>query len=297
MQFRRMLIGTRAALLVLACIVQAGCATARLNRFHAFAEAGVAYVQASQAVLDEAGTAAIENDSSVLRQARPAFSPEERRDRVKRSNDLIRQRLALLQEAARHGRLLQNYFEALAAMADSQTQDALSKSAGRTFDDITKLGSVLKVASIGSSAVASFVPSITPPVVAHIRVHILRAELQAHGKQIGEELAIQEAVFRAISSELKADVQSHTNLLETQEIIEPYAVEGALPKEWNERRRDILSGSAAAHSAEACAGAAKRLRETFEALAGDKLDRETVGTLVAEIRSVLAIAESIHKVN
>lgn len=284
-------------LVLTACVLQAGCTTARLNQFHGFAQAGVSYVQASQLVLDEAGNAVIQNDSSVLRQARPAFSPEERRDRVKRSNQLLRQRLSILRDVARHGRLLQSYFESLAEMADGKSEEALNKSAAAALDGVTKLGAVLSGASIGTSAVSSFVPSITMPAVAHIRVHVLEIELRTHGKKVAEELGLQEAVFQAISNELKTDVQSRTNLLETQEIIEPYAAEGELPKEWNTRRQEILSASAAAQSAEVCAGAARKLRESFEALTANKLDSVTASGLAADIRSVLAVAESIRKVN
>src|SRR6266403_1080241 len=52
--------------------ITSGCAAARLTQFHNFAQAGTAYTKASQAVLDEAGTAAIEADSLIAQKGRDA---------------------------------------------------------------------------------------------------------------------------------------------------------------------------------------------------------------------------------
>src|SRR5713226_7516989 len=78
--------------------ITSGCAAARLTQFHNFAQAGTAYTKASQAVLDEAGTAAIEADSLIAQKGRDGLrTPEERRQYINGNNQELRKRLALLE--------------------------------------------------------------------------------------------------------------------------------------------------------------------------------------------------------
>src|SRR5713101_8496700 len=61
--------------------IVSGCAAARLTQFHNFAQAGTAYVKASQTVLDEAGNAAIEADSLIAQKGRDGLrTADERRE-------------------------------------------------------------------------------------------------------------------------------------------------------------------------------------------------------------------------
>src|SRR5258708_39970120 len=74
--------------------ITSGCAAARLTQFHNFAQAGTAYTRASQAVLDEAGTAAIEADSLIAQKGRDGLrTPEERRQYINGNNQELRKRL------------------------------------------------------------------------------------------------------------------------------------------------------------------------------------------------------------
>ena len=58
-----------------------GCVTGRVHQFHHFADAGTAYVQASQTVLDQAGSAAIDADSLIAISGRDALTRQQRRVR------------------------------------------------------------------------------------------------------------------------------------------------------------------------------------------------------------------------
>jgi len=99
--------------------ITSGCAAARLTQFHNFSQAGAAYTKATQAVLDEAGTAAIEADSLIAQKGRDGLrSADERRQFIIGENQELRKRLVLLGDIGRHGRLLQSYFEALAALSE-----------------------------------------------------------------------------------------------------------------------------------------------------------------------------------
>src|SRR5207302_2443511 len=74
--------------------ITSGCAAARLTQFHNFAQAGTAYTKASQAVLDEAGTAAIEADSLIAQKGRDGLrTPDERRQFIEIGRASCRERV------------------------------------------------------------------------------------------------------------------------------------------------------------------------------------------------------------
>src|SRR5207302_3088978 len=74
--------------------ITSGCAAARLTQFHNFAQAGTAYTKASQAVLDEAGTAAIEADSLIAQKGRDGLrTADERRQFIEIGRASCRERV------------------------------------------------------------------------------------------------------------------------------------------------------------------------------------------------------------
>src|SRR5216684_4413258 len=101
------------------------------------AQVGTAYTKASQAVLDEAGTAAIEADSLIAQKGREGLrTADGRRQFIIGDNQELRKRLVLLGDIGRHGRLLQSYFETLAALADPKAPATLGTAAQGVFDSI-----------------------------------------------------------------------------------------------------------------------------------------------------------------
>ncbi len=253
--------------LILAGLLQimSGCAAARLTQFHNFAQAGTAYTKASQAVLDEAGTAAIEADSLIAQKGRDGLrTPEERRQYINENNQELRKRLALLGDIGRHGRLLQSYFETLAALADPKAPATLGTAAQGVFDSIGGLSPAIKNASLGS-------------------------------KGIEREIALQEAAFTVITSTLETDLTVQLQLEETDEVIEPFAVAKELPKSWSARREEILRARVAAASSRSAQEAAAKLRESFVALVENRLSEPSIAEIIAAINSMLNSLEAIKK--
>ena len=98
----------RKPLALLLVSLMSGCAATRLTQFHNLSQAGTAYVKASQVVLDEAGTAAIDADSLISQQGRDGLkTAEERRKSITKSDEELRKRLLILREIGRHERLLE----------------------------------------------------------------------------------------------------------------------------------------------------------------------------------------------
>ena len=284
--------------LLLAGVLQitCGCATARLTQFHNFAQVGTAYVKASQAVLEEAGNAAIEADSLIAEKGRDGLrTPDDRRHFIVGENQELHKRLLLLREIGRHGRLLQSYFETLAALADPKAPATLGTAAQGVFDSIGKLSPAIKNASLGGVKIQDHIPQATNFVVQAFKIKALENELKARSKDIEREIALQEAAFSVISSTLETDLTAKLQLEETEDVIEPFATAKDLPQSWAARREEILRARVAAGSARAGQDAAAKLRESFVALVENRLSEPSIAGIIAAINSMLDLTEEIKK--
>jgi len=274
-----------------------GCVSARLAQFSGFSQAGVAYVKASGTFIDEAGSAAIRGDSALLLKARPDLPQTERRAHVSTANNLLAQRLLLLRQIKRHGQLLQEYFEVMGSMADSKAPESLGAAAQGVYDSLAKLSPSLKNARIGASTVSDFIPAVVPIVVAPLKARTLEKELRERGSLIERELALQVAMLTVLSQEIKTDLTIELNTQMTQEVVNPYASADEVPNDWAARREEILSASVASQSAGAAAQAADELRLSFQKLVANEFDSAALTSLIADINSILDLAEKIKAPN
>jgi len=277
---------------VLGCltlVAATGCA-ARTSQFHDFATAGVAYVKASEAVLDEAGSATIRADTAVMITARPNTPEAERGARIRESNTLLKQRMVVLRDIRRHGRQLQRYFEALASIADSKAPESAAKAAESAFEGLAGLSAAIK-----NSSLKPVVPTVTTLTVGAFKARILEDELRRRADAIAAELALQEAAFAVIGDQLKTDLGVQLNTIETQQIITPYRSAADLPKDWGATREQFLKTLTASASADAAGQAARALREAFEAVVANRFDQMAFASLLADITEMLTIAEQISR--
>jgi len=276
--------------------ITSGCATTRLTQFHNFAQAGTAYVKASQVVLDEAGNAAIEADSLIAQKVRDGLrTADERREFIVAENQELRKRLLLLREIGRHGRLLQSYFETLAALADPTAPATLCTAAQGVFDSIGRLSPAIKNASLGGVRIQDHIPQATNFVVQVFKVKALESELKARSKAVEREIALQEAAFSVISSTLETDLTVKLQVEETEDVIEPFAAAKDLPKSWAASREEILRARVAASSARAAQDATAKLRESFVALVENRLSEPSIAGIIAAINSMLDLTDEIKK--
>jgi len=204
-------------------------------------------------------------------------------------------KMVLLGDIGRHGRLLQSYFEALAALADPKAPATLGTAAQGVFDSIGGLSPTIKSASLGSVKIGDRIPQATNFVVQVFKAKALENELKARSKAIERELALQEAAFTVITSTLETDLAVQLQLEETEDVIEPFAAPKDLPKGWAARREEILRARVAAASSKAAQEAAAKLRESFVALVENRLSEPSIAGIIAAINSMLNSTEAIKK--
>ena len=269
-----------------------GCA-ARLNQFDTFSQAGISYVAASQSVIRAANTAVVNTDSALLIKVRPDLDESQRKKRVTESNKLLKERILVLQLISDHGKLLQAYFEALAALSDPKATDTVGSAAQGVYDSLAKMSPNLKNAKMGNTTVSNFIPTVTAPIVTTFKAHALDKELKARSGAIANELALQEAAFSAIEVEFKTDTEEQQNLRETESISQ-FAGGTPLPADWARQRLELLSTPDTVASADAASKAAAHLRSTFTALAENRLDSAGFASLMSDISNMLTIAQNIQ---
>jgi hypothetical protein len=280
------------AVALLLGIVTSACA-ARATQFGDFAQAGLTYVKASEVVIDEAGTASIRANNAILVKNRPAIPPDKRLVEINEHNELLKERLVILQDIRRHGRLLQRYFQALAEVAGSDAPQTAAAAAEAAFASLSKLSPAIRTAKVGAASVGELIPAITTPIVASFKVRALERELELRSEAIANEIALEEAAFTAIGQGLGTDLQVQLNTFETEQVNNPFAADGVLPGNWAGNREQLLKMTGTVASTGAAAAAARNLRTSFESLVNNQFDRAALDSLLLDINAMLDIATKI----
>lgn len=280
-------------LVALLLLLATSCATARLNQFKEFSQAGIAYADATGLLIEEAGAAAIDGDSTILIRLRQNMAPEKRQKAIVEHNALLKKRLSLLADLRRHANLLKAYFIQLGALADRETRGDLGRSADGVFQALGDLNSRIRGAEIGGRPVSDFIGPVVEIVVGNFRKNGLESELRNRVETLERELEIQQSAMSFISEDLEADLQVRLQSLETERIIDPFQGSGTLPSGWKEDRKTVLTSTLLLSSVAATADAAKNLKMSFVALVEG---RETnIAALVQDIGELVAFLEAISE--
>jgi hypothetical protein len=283
------------SLLLGALLCTTACTTARLDQFERFAEAGVAYAGAIDALTVEAANAAIDADSAVLARAREALSEAERTGTILEHNDLLEERVALLRDIQRHADLLGAYFLVLGTMATSDAPAASGAAARQVASSLGVISDRIRTARVGDAGIADFSGSVVRISVARFQRAALERELEARAAVLERDLDLQQAALSAIAAEMAADLQAVLGQQQLAEIVEPYRAAGArLPRTWARRRREILTATAAVDSASAAAAAAATLKESFAALAENRYTLSDFRALMADVDEILTLLQRVR---
>lgn len=285
-------------------MVMVGCtSTARVTHFRQFAESGDQFVQAIDHVLDEAGTAAIDADSAGMLAARDLMVQgaggqidnalsKQLRDEIVAANDDLQAYLNTLNDIRRHSLLLRSYFQALAALAESDGPSAIGSAAGELARSLEETSGRL-LTSVGNMATDDFVENITRLVVNDSRRRALDEELRQRGPTIDRELQVLGWAIDVITESMESDLRAMLNRRGVDEVIDPFT-SGSVPSSWAKRRREhLMSKAATSKTAAAASQAAASLRLTFVALVEGRETSTDITLLLRDINELVALAETI----
>jgi len=287
----------RYCFLLAVVLVLGACSTARVNQFKQFAEAGIAYVEAVDALTREAAGASVNADSAVLARTRSALPQDVRARTVLEHNQLLKQRIGILADLRQHAGLLGAYFVSLGAMTDPDAPAEAGEAANQFVGSLTLVGHRLRAARVGDLTVDDFTRRVVEISVGEFRHQALERELRRRAAVIARELDLQRAAMQAIVAAMKTDLGVVLHHQEQVEVIDPFRGNAKLPKTWSKRRREILTASTAVASANVAATAALKLGEAFRALAENRFGAVEYLAVMAEIRRTLDLIAAIRGID
>lgn len=279
-------IGLLASLLLLAA-----CASqqARIDRFSEFAAAGSAFTKAVDPVLDESFAASAGTSAQVLLQARDGLDAAGRLAALEQADADLDARLAILGDLKRHLRLLQAYFEALAALSGSDAETSgMTGVAQGLVDALRKLDPRLADAAIGGRRLADLLGPATRFAFAARQSQVLDQELKRNASTIEREIRLQEAALQALAEAYVADRETLAAQVYRDKVALPFAADRSLASSWAGTRADLLQERIETTPVQAAADAASRLRASFVALVENRLDGARLAALLTDVNAIVA---------
>ena len=221
-----------------------GCRSTK--EYKKFAEAGNNFVTATDTLLDAASDITINTTSERILSDRiscgefkagdeAAQKFIERYDKLSASD---KQRLELIKELRKHNYFLQNYFNKLIELADSDSADETKTAVENIVSQLKESG--IKLVKLSSVKVDKL-PSVTKIVLdARIR-GALRDELEKRKFTIYQEITLQEKVLKAISNSIENDMEILRNFQEYRLVVKPIVQSESIdPDTWIQTRYKVM---------------------------------------------------------
>lgn len=279
--------------LTLLLLVSAGCRPPA--EYAEFAKAGTLYtaaldnllVAATKTHLD-ASSERLLSDDEVGNTTDEAYQKQAKADR---------ERIQIHNELRRHARLLGLYFDSLYALATSTAPEQAQQHTEALFKQVNTVGETIRGSKLFSEGVPGIVGLLANAIVnAKIRGE-LKKELQSRKAALELELETQKRVLRALSRNMSADLKTLREKDEQRLIVFPLLDSTPIKdvEKWKENRRKVELYPTVITELEAAAGAIEKLEMIFAELISGKITPSRINSFLADLETILSIAESIRK--
>jgi hypothetical protein len=284
----------RVALCALLLLALSACGSARVSQFDGFAAAGIKFADTLPAVYDQSFETSVRTDSLILREARRNLPPgKDRLDEIGRSNKNLAARLAILGDLKAHAAGLRAYFVALKALATTDAASGLTQATKDLTASLGKLDQSITKATVGGLSINDFLGQAVPIAVAQYQSAALNAELKERAGAIERELNLQGAALSALAAAMKSELGAQLAVEERDEIVLPYARDGNLPGDWNEKRLQGFRRRLDLSVVDAAVNAAANLRLSYVALVENRLDEGSMALLITDVNQLIALVEGV----
>lgn len=271
------------------CLITVSC-TPRTNQFQEFSNAGVAYTDAAEQLIEAATIVAIDADTLLLVESRDVLSLGDRSDQILAANDAVKVRILILRDLLRHARLLRSYFQSLSALAESTSPTTIGEATSGVVENILELGNGIDT-DLELGAIASTGASL---VVGQFRNAALEQELRSRAATIERELALQETAMAAIAAAMEEDLTIMLQRRESAVVVLPYVRDGTLPGNWGVQRKEVLMAALDLEAARAAESAARQLRTAFIALVEGRFQPADLSALNTDLAKVVSLLELLQ---
>lgn len=283
-----------------------GCASVAVQRAKDVSSAGVAYSQATAAVVDIAIDATVDasSQSRVLGKPRqPVTDPAERQVRQAELKEIDKE---LIGNATEYVRLKRSvgaigaYFKALQELADGSPAEATQTAVAGLADRVNGLNAALDQGKDGkpliSDAEKGAIAGLSKQVAKQIHGTALAQALERDAAVIGRALVLQEKVLKAAEMDIRANLTNASQRFYTSRVLVPYG-SGAIDDAWANDRRAYIRVAALGNTPEALntAQAASRQMQTVWArvLSGEYSARE-ITAMLKDTEDLLAAVAALQ---
>jgi uncharacterized protein YceK len=288
-----------------------GCASVATQRAKDVSSAGVAYSQATAAVLDIAIDATVDASSQSRILGKPRQPVTDAAERQSRQAELKEIDKELIGNATDYVRLKRSvgaigaYFKALQELADGSPAEATETAVSGLADRVNGLNAALDKGKDGrplvSDAEKGAIAGLAKQVAKQIHGAALAKALERDASVIGRALVLQEKVLKAAEMDIRANLTNASQRFYTGRVLVPYGA-GAIDDAWADDRRAYIRVAALGNTPEALntAQAASRQMATVWArvLSGEHSAKEITAMLKDTedlLAAVAALKDAVKK--
>jgi hypothetical protein len=262
---------------------------ASLGEYKKFADAGLKYTDAIDALLVSSASIYVEAGSERLLR-NELQQPDEDLKTYNCTTEREKKWLLLIGRMREHADLLKRYFLALQELANSDSPVQARNTAESIFSQLSTIG-----ATIGSSPLVlssdkvKELAAIPELIISEQIKGGLRAELQARKAAIYKELLLQELVLQLLQAQIVADLRDIQSGRDDRLALRPYVSPEPIgnPDGWIQKRQAIRLLSVTSDSLGSATKASKQFKEAFELLLEDKFSLARANDLMSSINLLL----------
>ncbi len=271
---------------------------ASVDEYKKFASAGKDYATALDSLLVSSGGIFVNANSEVLLQSDSQIIALDSK-RFISENQIADEWLVLIGRMRKHTNLLKRYFLTLESLASSTAPEEARKASEGIFISLESISASIQGSSIVSKSLGNALSTIPQIILSEQIKGALRSELQQRKNTIYRELLLQGFVLKLLTSQLRTDLGIIQNSRDTRNIYAPYISGNPISNKdaWVDQRRDVRTLTLSIEAIDSANKASEEFQKAFELLLEDKFTVSRANAFLAEVDSLLKLAEGIKKSN
>lgn len=279
-----------------------GCAGVAVQRAKDVSSAGIAYTQATAAVIDVAVDASIDFDSNSLLQTARAQPAERTAQLNERDVPLVRSTL-LYSRLKRSVNVTQAYFAALQQLADGSTAEATETAVKSLADRLNGVNQALDTAGSGTALISTekrdSIGGLAKVVAKEVHGAKLAAALERDAPTVGRALALQNKVLETAEDDIRNHLNAEAVRGYRDRVQRPFAAGTAERTAWMEDRKAFLKIQALGQTQQAlnsAQAAAAQMETVWARIVSGEYAAKELTAMLKDTEDLLAAANALKDV-
>lgn len=294
------------ALALLGVALLTGCASVSVQRAEDVSSAGIAYSQATAAVVDAAIDASIDFDSRNRLRTKPTqpvpADAQAQREASLRERDALLTRSTLLYTRMKQSiGATQTYFQGLQQLADGSTAEATETAVKQLADRVNGVNQVLDKSDSGQPLIPDnrrdAVGGLAKLVTQQVHGAKLAKALERDAPVIGRALVLQELVLQAASEDIRANLNNEAARFYVDRVVRPFK-SGDIDDAWAEDRKTALKVAALGNTdsvISSAQAAARQMQTVWARILSGEYSAKEMTAMLKETEELLAAANLLKQ--